>query len=192
MLAEGAFDPATDVHITSAEADGPSSPKRQRRIQSIDVGMRVLKALTEQRRPLPLKALAQLAGMPPGKARREVTDEVMDAIAALSGWEQQGLLVHRETVYDGLESSIDALNGLFTGANIGKMLVKVSDPGIGIGGQERSDPGIGFRGDRPGNGQRGPAAPGAAGQRLRGHRCPAAADHPARGAGPGGLPAPRT
>jgi len=52
-----------------------------------------------------------------------------EAFAALSGWEQQGLLVHRETVYDGLESSIDALNGLFTGANIGKMLVKISEPG---------------------------------------------------------------
>jgi NADPH-dependent curcumin reductase CurA len=50
-----------------------------------------------------------------------------EAFAALSGWEQQGLLVHRETVYDGMESSIDALNGLFTGANIGKMLVKINE-----------------------------------------------------------------
>jgi len=30
-------------------------------------------------------------------------------------------------VFDGLESCVEALNGLFTGANIGKMLVKVSD-----------------------------------------------------------------
>jgi len=52
-----------------------------------------------------------------------------EAFEALRGWEQQGLLVHRETVYDGLESSIDALNGLFTGANIGKMLVKINEPG---------------------------------------------------------------
>jgi NADPH-dependent curcumin reductase CurA len=51
------------------------------------------------------------------------------AFDALRGWEQQGLLAHRETVYDGLESCVDALNGLFTGANIGKMLVKVSEPG---------------------------------------------------------------
>lgn len=51
-----------------------------------------------------------------------------EAFDALRGWEQQGLLAHRETVYDGLESSVDALNGLFTGANIGKMLVKVSEP----------------------------------------------------------------
>jgi NADPH-dependent curcumin reductase CurA len=29
-------------------------------------------------------------------------------------------------VYHGLESCVDALNGIFTGANIGKMLVQVS------------------------------------------------------------------
>lgn len=52
-----------------------------------------------------------------------------EAFDALRGWEQRGLLAHRETVYDGLESCVDALNGLFTGANIGKMLVKVSEPG---------------------------------------------------------------
>ena len=39
-----------------------------------------------------------------------------------------GLLAHRETVFEGLESCVDALNGLFTGANIGKMLVKVGPP----------------------------------------------------------------
>ncbi len=51
-----------------ADSDASAAPKRQRRIQSIDVGMRVLQALTEQQRPLPLKELAQLADMPPGKA----------------------------------------------------------------------------------------------------------------------------
>jgi len=48
-----------------------------------------------------------------------------EAFAALRAWERQGLLVHRETVYEGIESCVDALNGLFTGANIGKMLVRV-------------------------------------------------------------------
>jgi NADPH-dependent curcumin reductase CurA len=51
-----------------------------------------------------------------------------EAFAALRGWEQRGLLVHRETVYEGIESCVDALNGLFTGANIGKMLVKIGEP----------------------------------------------------------------
>ncbi|WP_431234932.1 NADP-dependent oxidoreductase [Mycolicibacterium psychrotolerans] len=51
-----------------------------------------------------------------------------EAFADLRRWESEGKLVHRETVFDGLESCVDALNGLFTGANIGKMLVKVSEP----------------------------------------------------------------
>jgi NADPH-dependent curcumin reductase CurA len=51
-----------------------------------------------------------------------------EAFAALREWEARGLLVHRETIFDGIESCVDALNGLFTGANIGKMLVKVSEP----------------------------------------------------------------
>lgn len=51
-----------------------------------------------------------------------------EAFAALRQWEQQGQLVHRETILEGIESCVDALNGLFTGANIGKMLVKVCEP----------------------------------------------------------------
>ena len=51
-----------------------------------------------------------------------------EAFAALRGWEQEGRLVHREHIVEGIESCVDALNGLFTGANIGKMLVKVSEP----------------------------------------------------------------
>jgi NADPH-dependent curcumin reductase CurA len=51
-----------------------------------------------------------------------------EAFAALRSWEEQGRLVHRETVMHGIESCVDALNGLFTGANIGKMLVKVGEP----------------------------------------------------------------
>jgi NADPH-dependent curcumin reductase CurA len=51
-----------------------------------------------------------------------------EAFAALRKWESQGLLVHRETIYDGIETCVDALNGLFTGVNIGKMLVKVAEP----------------------------------------------------------------
>ena len=51
-----------------------------------------------------------------------------EAFAALRRWEQEGRLVHREHIVEGIESCVDALNGLFTGANIGKMLVKVSEP----------------------------------------------------------------
>ncbi|HWJ61145.1 MAG TPA: NADP-dependent oxidoreductase [Acidimicrobiales bacterium] len=51
-----------------------------------------------------------------------------EAFAHLKQWEAEGKLVHREHVHDGLEHAVDALNGLFTGANIGKTVVKVSDP----------------------------------------------------------------
>ena len=51
-----------------------------------------------------------------------------EAFAALRQWEHEGRLVHRETVFEGIESCVDALNGLFTGTNIGKMLVKVGEP----------------------------------------------------------------
>ena len=52
-----------------------------------------------------------------------------EAFAALQQWEQEGKLVHRQTILEGIESCVDGLNGLFTGANIGKMLIKVSEPG---------------------------------------------------------------
>ena len=45
-----------------------AAPRRQRGIQSIEVGLRVLQALTEQRRPLPLKDIGRLADMAPAKA----------------------------------------------------------------------------------------------------------------------------
>ncbi|OFJ53077.1 NADP-dependent oxidoreductase [Mycolicibacterium grossiae] len=51
-----------------------------------------------------------------------------EAFTALRRWEQDGLLKHRQTVYHGVEACVDALNGLFTGANIGKMLVEVGAP----------------------------------------------------------------
>lgn len=45
-----------------------SAPRRQRSIQSIEVGMRVLDALAEASQPLPLKEIARHADMPPGRA----------------------------------------------------------------------------------------------------------------------------
>ncbi|MEI7914618.1 MAG: NADP-dependent oxidoreductase [Mycobacteriaceae bacterium] len=53
-------------------------------------------------------------------------DRFEEAFTDLRRWGAEGQLVHRETVYEGLESCVDALNGLFTGANIGKMLVRIS------------------------------------------------------------------
>ena len=48
-----------------------------------------------------------------------------EAYGQLRRWEKDGTLRHRETIFEGLDSCVEALNGLFTGANIGKMLVRV-------------------------------------------------------------------
>jgi NADPH-dependent curcumin reductase CurA len=55
-------------------------------------------------------------------------DRFDEAFAALRGFELDGRLVHREHIVDGVESCVDALNGLFTGANIGKTLVRIGEP----------------------------------------------------------------
>lgn len=55
-------------------------------------------------------------------------DRFEEAFASLKQWEAEGRLVHREHVFEGVESAVEALNGLFTGANIGKTVVKISDP----------------------------------------------------------------
>lgn len=51
-----------------------------------------------------------------------------EAFGPLRQWVAAGRLVHRETIYEGIESCVDAMNGLFTGANIGKMSVRISEP----------------------------------------------------------------
>ena len=42
-------------------------------------------------------------------------------------WLRDGKVVSRDTVYEGLENSVEALFGVMSGANVGKMLVKL-DP----------------------------------------------------------------
>jgi NADPH-dependent curcumin reductase CurA len=46
----------------------------------------------------------------------------------LAQWIAEGKLKHRETIVDGLEEAPVAVNRLFDGANIGKLIVKVADP----------------------------------------------------------------
>ena len=48
-------------------------------------------------------------------------EEIRDTVKE---WADEGLIKHYSQVYDGLESTVDALNALFTGANIGKVMVK--------------------------------------------------------------------
>lgn len=54
-------------------------------------------------------------------------EDLLPALHAdLFGWQQAGCLTWKETVYEGIDRSVDALLGLFGGANIGKMLVRLS------------------------------------------------------------------
>ena len=52
-------------------------------------------------------------------------DMQADFIADLSSWMAAGKVQSRETIYEGIERAPEAFMGLFTGANTGKMLVKV-------------------------------------------------------------------
>jgi NADPH-dependent curcumin reductase CurA len=49
----------------------------------------------------------------------------MEAATQLGKWKMFGKLKDRETIVDGLEKAPDAINMLFTGGNIGKLILKV-------------------------------------------------------------------
>jgi NADPH-dependent curcumin reductase CurA len=44
----------------------------------------------------------------------------------LEKWMFEGKLIHREHVFDGLDAAPDALNAMFTGENVGKIVVRVA------------------------------------------------------------------
>ena len=50
-----------------------------------------------------------------------------DFLRDVGGWLIDGQLTYRETVFEGIESAPDAFIGLFTGANIGKMVVRLDE-----------------------------------------------------------------
>lgn len=50
------------------------------------------------------------------------------ALKELSAWVNDGRLQHNETIVEGIENAPAAFIGLFRGANVGKMIVKVADP----------------------------------------------------------------
>ena len=50
-----------------------------------------------------------------------------DFMRDMGEWLADGRMTYRETVMEGIESAPDAFVGLFTGANIGKMVVRIED-----------------------------------------------------------------
>jgi NADPH-dependent curcumin reductase CurA len=55
-------------------------------------------------------------------------DRFGEGAAALMGWIQSGELLHRDDIQEGFEQIPATLNRLFTGQNLGKQLLKISDP----------------------------------------------------------------
>jgi hypothetical protein len=45
----------------------------------------------------------------------------------MAQWLADGKVEYRETVYEGIEAAPDAFLGLFTGANTGKMIVRLGE-----------------------------------------------------------------
>src|SRR6266404_4394245 len=52
-------------------------------------------------------------------------DRLVEAAAQLGKWKMVGKLKDRETIVEGIEKAPEAINMLFTGENIGKLIVKV-------------------------------------------------------------------
>jgi NADPH-dependent curcumin reductase CurA len=51
--------------------------------------------------------------------------EMAEFYREMGGWIASGAVTSRETVHDGIEAMPDAFLGLFSGGNIGKMLVRL-------------------------------------------------------------------
>ena len=49
----------------------------------------------------------------------------MDAMLELGAWVMEGKLVYKTDVVEGLDNAPAALNRLFSGANLGKVMVKL-------------------------------------------------------------------
>jgi NADPH-dependent curcumin reductase CurA len=55
-------------------------------------------------------------------------DRFAEGAMQLAQWMMEGKLQHRETVVDGLENAPVAINRLFDGQNVGKLIIKVAEP----------------------------------------------------------------
>ena len=77
------------------------------------------------------RKLAQLIGIRATVEGFLVSDYIGqwgEAVTRMGQWIESGELTYEETIVDGIENAPDAFLGLFEGENIGKQLVKISDP----------------------------------------------------------------
>lgn len=77
--------------------------------------------------PRPFPRLLAQSSRAEGFMVHDYTEQYENARIELSTWLHDGLLHYRETVIDGLENAPKALCGLFSGSNIGKQLIRVSN-----------------------------------------------------------------
>jgi NADPH-dependent curcumin reductase CurA len=64
----------------------------------------------------------------------DYVDRFAEGAMQLAQWMMEGKLKHRETIVDGLENAPVAINRLFDGGNIGKLIIKVADAKQAVGG----------------------------------------------------------
>ena len=48
-----------------------------------------------------------------------------EMLGRMTAWNQAGQMASAETVYDGIDKALDAFWGLFSGANIGRTMVRL-------------------------------------------------------------------
>ena len=58
----------------------------------------------------------------------DYVDRFPEGLKALSQWLMEGKIKYESDIVDGLENAAPALDRLFTGQNLGKLMVRVSDP----------------------------------------------------------------
>jgi NADPH-dependent curcumin reductase CurA len=79
------------------------------------------------RGPANYRNLISCRGRMEGFIILDYLDRFPEAQLQMASWVVDGRIQHAEDVVDGLEHAPDALNRLFTGANTGKVIVKVSE-----------------------------------------------------------------
>lgn len=83
----------------------------------------------EEKRPGPKnlwQLLAKSARME-GFVVKSYIPQFPEGIAAMAEWLQEGKLVYKEHVVEGLENALDAFHMLFDGRNTGKLIIKIAD-----------------------------------------------------------------
>lgn len=57
--------------------------------------------------------------------QNDYNDRLMEFFGEMSKWYGSGKIKQKETIVEGIKNSVDAFLGLFSGDNIGKMIVKI-------------------------------------------------------------------